>query len=222
MSFINLKNISKDYQFGKNSVPVLKGINLTIENGEYVAVMGPSGAGKSTLMHIIGLLTSPSDGNYHLDGQMVTGLKPNQTAKIRGSKIGFIFQDFQLIEWGNCLYNVLIPLMQVKMPQKKREQIGRKWLTRLDLGHRLFHRPQELSGGERQRVAIARAMVMEPPIILADEATGNLDQKRGEEILDIFDEINTRGCVVIHVTHSRKIAQRADRIIEMVDGRLSL
>jgi len=221
MPLIRLNNVSKSYQFSKIQMQVLQEINLEIESGEYVAVMGPSGAGKSTLMHIMGLLTAPSAGEYYLDQRSTTSLRPKEAAAIRCHKIGFIFQDFQLIEWGSSLYNVLIPLMHVRLSRRERYDRAGYWLARLGMEHRLNHRPRELSGGERQRVAIARALAMDPPIILADEAIGNLDRQRGREILDIFDEINAQGRIVVHVTHSREVAERAHRIIGILDGRLT-
>jgi putative ABC transport system ATP-binding protein len=220
MGIISLRDISKIYHLGKNELRVLHSVDLDIDNGEYVAVMGPSGAGKSTLLHILGLLTKPTSGSYLLDGESATGLTPKQAAVLRNRKIGFIFQDFQLIEWGTSLYNVMVPLNHSSVPRKERGTKAVSWLERLGLGHRLQHRPKELSGGEKQRVAIARAMVMDPVVLLADEATGNLDVKRGREILNIFEEINELGRTIVHVTHNREVAEYARRTVRIVDGRI--
>ncbi len=219
---IQLDNIKKGFWLGKRQLNILSGISLHIKANEYVALMGPSGAGKTTLLHIIGLLTGFNSGEYLLDGQSMQSLKPAEYAKLRADKIGYVFQDFQLIDWADCLYNVSLPLMHKTVKRAQRTAQARSWLKRVGLEHREKHRPSELSGGERQRVAISRALISDPPLILADEATGNLDQKTGKEILDLFDQIHDSGKTIIHVTHSNEVSQRAQRIIRVVDGKLSL
>jgi putative ABC transport system ATP-binding protein len=221
MEIVRLQNISKNFSLGKNEIPVLQGINLEVSSGEYVAVMGPSGAGKSTLMQVMGLLTKPTGGQYFLTGLPTADLSQRDMARWRGQKIGFIFQDFQLIEWGSSLYNVTVPLLHSPVARKTREETARFWLEKLGLGHRLGHRPKELSGGEKQRVAIARSLVRNPLLILADEAVGNLDLRKGMEILEIFKEINETGTTIIHVTHNREVAQHAQRVVSLVDGRIT-
>ena len=218
---VRLENINKGFWLGKNRLEILSGVSLHIKPNEYVAIMGPSGAGKTTLLHIIGLLTSFDRGTYLLDHKNVGGLKPAESAKVRAAKIGYVFQDFQLIDWADCLYNVSLPLMNKPVKRSLRLEKAREWLTRVGLEHRQKHRPSELSGGERQRVAIARALISDPPLILADEATGNLDQKTGREILTLFDEIHHSGKTIVHVTHSDAVSHFAQRTIRVVDGKIS-
>ncbi len=215
---VRLRGIRKSYVRGGTEVPVLRGADLDVHEGEYVAILGPSGAGKSTLLHVIGMLTRPTDGSYELDGQAIPPLSLTQLAELRCRKIGFIFQDFQLIDWHTSLYNVSLPLVNLSWPKRERERLAREWLEKVGLGHRLSHLPKELSGGEQQRVAIARALVNGAKLILADEATGSLDQARGAEILDLFDEINADGRIILHVTHSNEVAARAQRALTLVDG----
>jgi putative ABC transport system ATP-binding protein len=214
-----LRGICKSYRRGGLEVPVLRGVDLDVEAGEYVAILGPSGAGKSTLLHVIGMLTRPTSGVYELDGVTTTALSLTRLAELRCRNVGFIFQDFALIDWCSSLYNVALPLMNLSRPKREREQLAGEWLEKVGLGHRLHHLPREMSGGEQQRVAIARALVAGARVILADEATGSLDQARGAEILELFDGINAEGRIILHVTHSLEVAARAQRSLTLVDGR---
>lgn len=215
---IHLKDISKVYKIGKIEVKVLKGVSLSIEKGEYVSVMAPSGAGKSTLMNIIGCLDTPTSGSYLLDGDEVSGLNDSRLSAIRNSKIGFIFQAYNLLPGTSAINNVILPLVyQNKYPQDARER-AEKILNLVGLENRLAHTPGELSGGEQQRVAIARALICEPSILLADEPTGNLDSKSGKEILSIFDQLHQKGKTIVLVTHDQNAAHHAKRIISMSDG----
>ncbi len=215
---LRLRGIRKSYRRGGLEVPVLRGVDLAVEAGEYLAILGPSGAGKSTLLHVIGMLTRPSGGDYELDGVPTTTQSLARLAELRCRNVGFIFQDFALIDWCTSLYNVALPLMNLSRPKREREQQAAFWLEKLGLGHRLHHLPREMSGGEQQRVAIARALVAGARVILADEATGSLDQARGAEILDLFDEIHGEGRIILHVTHSLEVAGRAERSLTLVDG----
>ena len=196
----------------------MAGIELSITNGEFVAIMGPSGSGKSTLMHIIGCLDSPSAGEYYLDGDLVSKLPKSALAGIRNRKIGFVFQSFNLLPHLNVLKNVELPLMYSGLSARKRREQASRILDSVGLSDRLKHKPNELSGGQRQRVAIARAIVNNPSILLADEPTGNLDSGAGGDILAIFNDLHKAGNTVIMVTHDRAVAERADRIIEIRDG----
>ena len=216
---LRLRGIDKSYRRGGLEVPVLRGVDLDVEAGEYLAILGPSGAGKSTLLHVIGMLTRPTSGSYELDGVATTGLSLARLAELRCRQIGFIFQDFALIDWCSSLYNVALPLMNLSRPKREREQLATEWLEKVGLGHRLHHLPREMSGGEQQRVAIARALVAGARVILADEATGSLDQARGTEVLDLFDQIHAEGRIILHVTHSLEVAARAQRSLTLVDGR---
>lgn len=215
---IQLRDISKVFKMGKLEIKVLKEISLTIKKGEYVSIMAPSGAGKSTLMNIIGCLDTPTSGSYILDGDEVSGLNDSRLSAIRNSKIGFIFQAYNLLTGTSAVNNVMLPLVyQNKYPQDARER-AEKILKLVGLENRLAHTPGELSGGEQQRVAIARAMICEPSILLADEPTGNLDSKSGKEILSIFDKLHHTGKTIILVTHDQNAAHYAKRIISMRDG----
>jgi putative ABC transport system ATP-binding protein len=201
-------------------VHALRGVDVNIAQGEFVAIMGPSGSGKSTLMHIVGCLDSPSEGRYILAGQDVSDMSGRALARVRNQRIGFVFQTFNLLPRASILRNVELPLMYAGRSRSARRQRATEVLAQLGLGERLKHVPSQLSGGQRQRVAIARALVNNPAIILADEPTGNLDQKTGEEILDIFDHLHRQGHTIILVTHDHAVARRAQRIITLVDGQV--
>ncbi len=218
MEIIRTESLIKDYLLGKVKVRALAGIELSIMNGEFVAIMGPSGSGKSTLMHIIGCLDSPSEGEYYLDGDLVSKLSKSALAGIRNRKIGFVFQSFNLLPHLNVLKNVELPLMYSGLSARKRKEKASQILASVGLSDRLKHKPNELSGGQRQRVAIARAIVNDPSILLADEPTGNLDSQAGGDILEIFNDLHKAGNTVIMVTHDALVAERADRIIEIRDG----
>ncbi len=211
-------DLKKIYHLGKVKVEALRGVSFEVEEGEFVSIMGPSGSGKSTLMHIIGCLDYPSGGKYFLTNQDVTKLDDNQLALFRNRKIGFVFQQFNLLPRATNLRNVEIPLIYAGMATRDRLKISLKALQDVGLNHRAHHRPNEISGGERQRVAIARALVNNPSIILADEPTGNLDSKTGQEIMKIFQSLNQRGNTIILVTHEPEIARYARRIIHLRDG----
>jgi putative ABC transport system ATP-binding protein len=217
---IRTANLVKDYSLGKVKVRALNGVDLTIGEGEFVAIMGPSGSGKSTLMHIIGCLDTPTSGEYHLDGVLVSEMEKNQLAMVRNRKIGFVFQSFNLLPHLNVLKNVELPLMYAGAGQKERNLKARQIIDSVGLSERLRHKPAELSGGQRQRVAIARAIVNDPAILLADEPTGNLDSQAGGDILEIFSRLHSEGNTVIIVTHDKAVANRAGRIIRIMDGRI--
>ncbi len=218
MNIITLKNIGKTYHVGTEEVHALRDISLTIEKGEYVAIMGPSGSGKSTLMNILGCLDTPTKGLYSFKGVNVSEMDDNELAEIRNREIGFVFQTFNLLPRSDALHNVELPLIYAGVPSDVRKKRAREALEHVGLGDRIHHKPNELSGGQRQRVAIARALVTEPSIILADEPTGNLDTKTGEEIMLLFNEIYEQGNTIILVTHEEYIAEHAERIIRLKDG----
>jgi len=215
---IALTKVTKLYQMGDNEVAALAGITLNISAGEFAAIMGPSGSGKSTLMNILGCLDRPTSGSYQLDGKEVATLNDDELAITRNKKIGFVFQNFNLLPRMSALQNVALPLVYSGTDKQTRTQLAGQALTMVGLGNRMDHKPNEMSGGQRQRVAIARALVNNPSIIMADEPTGNLDTKSGEEIMSIFDELNSQGRTVILVTHEPDIAEHARRIIQVRDG----
>ncbi len=217
---ISTENLWKIYQLGKQEVKALCGVTITISRNEFVALMGPSGSGKSTLMNIIGCLDTPTEGNYYLKGKLVSTLSDNELAYIRNSEIGFVFQVFNLLPRATAFHNVEIPLIYKGANKKERKEKALNALEMVEMLDRKDHRPSELSGGERQRVAIARALVNEPSLLLADEPTGNLDSKTGQEILSLFQKIHSRGNTIIVVTHDRDIAQLAQRTMHIKDGKI--
>jgi putative ABC transport system ATP-binding protein len=218
---INLKNITKTYDMGAaEEVHALQEISLMIDRNEYVAIMGPSGSGKSTLMNIIGCLDTPTSGLYEFNGLNVSEMNDNELARIRNKEIGFVFQTFNLLARSDALHNVELPLIYAGIPTAERKRRARETLENVQLGDRIHHKPNELSGGQRQRVAVARALVTRPSIILADEPTGNLDSKVGEEIMMLFEELHKRGNTIILVTHEAYIADHAPRVIRVRDGRI--
>jgi len=224
MSLISLKNIEKTYYMGDISLPVLKGITLDVERGEMVALTGASGSGKSTLMNILGCLDRPTGGEYWLDGKEISKLDNDGRADIRNKKIGFVFQNFNLLARTSALENVIMPLgyTAAHLSEKTMLEMGKEMLERVGLADRMDHEPSRLSGGQQQRVAIARALVNKPQIVFADEPTGNLDTKMSEEILKIFNEINERdGVTIVLVTHEQDVAQSAKRIVKLKDGEIS-
>ena len=221
MTLINLTGIYKIYNVGGEEVRALDGVDLTIKNNEYLAIMGPSGSGKSTMMNMIGCLDSPTSGLYEFEGEKVHIMDDGQLASIRNRKIGFVFQTFNLLPKASALHNVEIPLVYANIRKEKRIEMASEALKSVGLEDRIHHKPNELSGGQRQRVAIARALVNNPSIILADEPTGNLDSKSGHEILAIFDDLHAQGNTIILVTHEDDIAKHAKRTIRLFDGKIT-
>lgn len=216
---INLQQIKKIYDMGgAEEVQALRGVSVEIRKNEYVAIMGPSGSGKSTLMNIIGCLDTPTSGLYEFNGINVSEMNDNQLAKIRNKEIGFVFQTFNLLARSDSLHNVELPLIYGGVSSHERKQLARQALESVGLGERIHHKPNELSGGQRQRVAVARALVNKPSILLADEPTGNLDSKTGDEIMILFEELHKKGNTIILVTHEEYIAEHAHRIIRVRDG----
>ncbi|OZV67568.1 ABC transporter ATP-binding protein [Winogradskyella aurantia] len=218
---IEIRNIVRDFKLGQETVHVLKGIDLDIKKGEYVAIMGSSGSGKSTLMNILGCLDTPTSGSYVLNGKDVSQMTDDELADIRNTEIGFVFQTFNLLPRTTALDNVALPMIYAGASKSEREERASKVLTDVGLADRMDHKPNQLSGGQRQRVAVGRALVNKPSIILADEPTGNLDSKTSTEIMQLFDEIHANGNTVIMVTHEEDIAAHAKRIIRLHDGMVS-
>jgi len=217
---ISVRDLCKIYDLGKTQVRALSGVSFVVEKNEFVAIMGPSGSGKSTLMNLIGCLDTPSAGEYRLNGRLVSSMTENELARIRNREIGFVFQVFNLLARATAFRNVELPLIYKGLKKKEREDKVRKALALVDMSDRMTHRPPELSGGERQRVAIARALVNEPSLVLADEPTGNLDSKTGQEILNLFHRLHEQGHTIIMVTHDSNIAQQTERILFIKDGTL--
>ncbi|WP_203362893.1 ABC transporter ATP-binding protein [Bacillus sp. REN10] len=215
---IHLKNINKSYWIGKEEVPILHNINLSIEEGEYVSIMGPSGSGKSTIMNILGCLDTPTSGEYTLDGNSVLSRKENELSKIRNEYIGFVFQNFNLLPRLSALDNVQLPLVYAKVNKKDRRELAIEALTKVGLADRINFTPTQLSGGQKQRVAIARALINKPKFILADEPTGALDTVSSEQVMNLFTELNKEGVTVVLITHEEEIAQYAKRSIFLRDG----
>jgi putative ABC transport system ATP-binding protein len=220
MSVIKLSTITKMYQMGTEEVHALRGVSLEIARNEYVAIMGPSGSGKSTLMNIIGCLDTPTAGLYELNGLNVSEMNDNQLAKVRNKEIGFVFQTFNLLARSDVLHNVELPLIYGGIGSAERKKMAKEALQRVGLGDRMTHKPNELSGGQRQRVAVARALVTRPSILLADEPTGNLDSKTGEEIMGLFEDLHREGNTIILVTHEADIAAHAHRVVRIHDGKI--
>ncbi|HLB72317.1 MAG TPA: ABC transporter ATP-binding protein [Candidatus Methanoperedens sp.] len=219
-AILDIENVSKSYRLGKTAVPVLSEINLSIKEGEFAAIMGPSGSGKSTLLNIIGCLDRPTSGKIMISSVDTSSLSEPELARIRGKRIGFVFQTFNLIPRLTALKNVELPMVYQDIPREVRIKRSMMLLEMLGLKDRFDHRPSELSGGERQRVAIARALINDPEILLADEPTGNLDSKTGQEIMQIFNTLHNEGRTILMVTHDLGLAQNCDRIIRLKDGRI--
>jgi putative ABC transport system ATP-binding protein len=220
-SLIDIRDVTKTYEMGAETiVHALDGVSLSIDAGDYVAIMGPSGSGKSTLMNLIGCLDTPTTGSYVLKGREISAMNDDELAQIRNKEIGFIFQTFNLLPRADAVHNVELPLVYSGLPRKERKARAEKSLEAVGLGSRKHHRPNEMSGGQRQRVAIARALVNDPSILLADEPTGNLDSKTGEEILALMDDLHRGGNTIILVTHEDDLAQHAARVVRLRDGKI--
>lgn len=215
---LHVEGLKKSYKTGDSELPILKGVSLLVEKGEFVAIMGPSGSGKSTFMNMLGCLDRPDTGTYMLDGIEVSSLKDRQLAHVRNQKIGFVFQSFNLLARSTSLHNVELPMMYAKISKAERRNRAIEALKRVGLAERMLHKPTQLSGGQKQRVAIARALVNRPSILLADEPTGNLDSRSGIEIMSMFQELHAQGVTIILVTHELDIAQHAERIVTFKDG----
>jgi len=220
MNVIEVKNLEKTYYVGDMEVNALRGVSFNILKGQFSAIMGPSGSGKSTLMHIIGCLDSPTKGEYHLNGENVANMHDDQLAKIRNKEIGFVFQKFHLLPRNTALENVMLPLKYANASKTERSKKAMEALTQVGLADRVDHRPSELSGGQQQRVAIARALVNSPAILFADEPTGNLDSKTGEEVMNLLHELNDKGQTIVLITHEKEIAHQTERTIFIRDGKI--
>ncbi len=217
---IEMHELTRVYDLGPQQIFALNGVNLTIEPGEYVAIMGPSGSGKSTLMNIVGCLDTPTSGEYTLSGEAVGGLDRNRLAEIRNKHIGFVFQNFNLLPYASALENVELPLLFAGVPTRQRRERAAEMLRRVDLADRMDHKPTELSGGQMQRVAIARALVNDPAIILADEPTGNLDSASGQGIVGLFQQLHDAGQTIVMITHDQAVARLASRVVQIRDGQI--
>ena len=219
-AMITMKNINKGYMLGEERLPILKDINFQVNKGEYVAILGPSGSGKTTLMNMIGCMDVMDSGEYYLDGMAIHETKEDDLTMVRNQKIGFIFQNYQLIPTYNVMQNIIMPLLMRGMTHEEAEEKCKNTIKLLGVDHRIGHRPNELSGGQKQRVSIARALVGQPAILLADEPTGALDQTSGREVLKLFRELNDMGNTIVMITHDLGVAQSAKRIVRIVDGQL--
>jgi putative ABC transport system ATP-binding protein len=215
---INTKNLIRSFTMGNEKVDALKGINLSVEKGEFISIMGPSGSGKTTLMNIIGCLDTPTSGEYFLNDQLVNDLNEDELARIRNKEIGFVFQSFHLLAKNSALNNVMLPLKYAGTEKNLAEKRAKEVLDQVDLSDRINHGPSELSGGQQQRVAIARALVNKPSILFADEPTGNLDSKTGDDVMNLFKKLNSEGQTIILITHEEDIANQSNRIIHIRDG----
>jgi len=218
---IQIENLWKTYQMGSEEIHALRGVTFNIYRGEYLAIMGPSGSGKSTMMNLIGCLDTPSKGKYLLNARLVSEMADDELAHIRNKEIGFVFQTFNLLPRASALHNVELPLIYNGTPANERKERAIKVLQSVELGERIYHRPNELSGGQRQRVAIARALINNPSIILADEPTGNLDSATSRDIMTLFDALHEKGNTIILVTHEPDIAAHAHRVIRLLDGQIA-
>ncbi len=221
MALIQTKDLWRTYEMGAEKVHALRGVSISIDKGEYVAIMGPSGSGKSTLMNLIGCLDTPTQGSYWLNGKEVDRMNDNELANIRNREIGFVFQTFNLLPRASALHNVELPLIYNGTSARERQEKAKLALEKVQLDDRMNHKPNELSGGQRQRVAIARALVNNPSLILADEPTGNLDSKTSREIMKLLDDLYKQGNTIIVVTHEREVAEHAQRVLSILDGQIA-